>query len=570
MTTDAYNSLVPAPDPESDSSIRPDTPPRDHGDPPVELHQVATDDPSAAASHDTAPSTERPHIPDGPPDPNTAAGPASDPPRAQPQARTRRADRRAAAPNDGEMLRKMYELAEAAGSQLRQSSANPAMLRGFCPLHSAGNTNSSKTLVVNTRTGRFACRYCETGGDAPVFAAAYWRMSVAEARLALSQCENPTTERPQVAHTNAANPNFAPQNTAVLTRAHQIFQQQLNDFIPLQYLAMLRIDPPTAAEIGLGFSTGLGLRRALMEDDVTDDEAAESPLFRNGLEALAGRITISDTDQANGVLWIGSLHPSLPKESRWPPTPPNFFGLSGLRPYVFGLSASSERPDHVIVTDDVRLYVVARANKRPAAIIFPRRADPVTVVNRVCVRSPSRITLAIHNIRIRDELIAQFATDRPQVELLQATRSQILPQLDPYTRDLDKLGETPAAATARRAAAAAAASEPTDPAEPPGPDADSPASELSDSTASRTATDSQPESDRTASPQPNLPAHQATPSPGPRPESDPHSNPAASADTHPRAAGSPANPTNANGEADPYDGPPDPPEYPDDYYEEQS
>ena len=355
---------------------------------------------------------------------------------------------------------KMLELANQMGCQLEVTQDDRSTLRGFCPFHEGLNVQQTRTLRISARDARFSCHFCRAEGNPVAFFCKVWGINISDAHMLLGSLDGTVPlERPPFPKDAGRQPGAPPEqqnrwlNSAVLTRATKFYRQQLmTNYPPLMTLAKLGVPASAAAEAGLGYSIGTGLREYLVEQtDVTEDELKENALWNRHtqLEALAGRITISDLDYTGATLWITSM---VPEEERhghtWRPERPYNYGIPGRKPWLFGQYSASDQTPWALYTDDPRLYIVAVSNKMPAMLMTQYRQPGEDLLDR-CRRTATallnrrmpNLTMAMHDREaagIIESLINQ-ADAHP--ETLRLGREHILPNLKPETRNLAGLRE---------------------------------------------------------------------------------------------------------------------------------
>ena len=304
--------------------------------------------------------------------------------------------------SQGEML---VELAGSAGCEL-EPVAFSVLLRGRCPFHYGAREGVVGVMEVDRDQGRFHCRGCGVRGGVYAFAARLWGMAVSEARQRLTggDAVHLGAERPAgLVYGVAARRDEAPrpQNTAVLTRAWWHFSTGLSDPSAVRYLTKLDLTVDEAQKGGVGYCVGSGLRRFLLERGASEAEVGECPLFRGAEqeERMAGSMTVAELDYAQGVSSFIQVSPASPgRGTEWPADAPSWRAIPGQRPFLVGRMLLSTRPAEVLlVTDDVRVFVVARSVGSAPVVLVRADPQPKRVSNHLLRVRPRRVALAVGN-----------------------------------------------------------------------------------------------------------------------------------------------------------------------------
>ena len=362
--------------------------------------------------------------------------------------------RKSAATRDQKHYPAMLRIAREMGCALRPNQANPLKMRGVCPFHQATSLNNAQTLSIDAKELRFACNYCHASGSPVAFAAMAWNTSARDARELLEDHPEAGATRPPYQRA-AAERHRA--NTAVLTRAMDHYRQQLSSgnalVMPtLLILAQLGLSVEQAADAGLGVSTGAGLAQHLKDTGASESEITESPLFLRQdreREFLAGRTVIADLDYTGAALWINSLNPDQNRDqSRINPNKPGTTGIMGSHPYLMGMERAAGEKGKVIVTDDARLHLVARAQNQ-ASLFWSaklrgdnREAKQIAaerITERVKQTPAKTVILMMHDSTVRSMCAWDLRKTGKQEKTLSLGRAEILRQLNPLTRDLPGL-----------------------------------------------------------------------------------------------------------------------------------
>ena len=360
-------------------------------------------------------------------------------------------------PRQREEIKKMITMAQEHGCQLQPTPNSPHRLRGMCPFHENnaeqnGSPSVERSLELNINTQRFRCIRCQAQGGPHVFAARTWGVSVRDARQLLEENPDASLERPPYAEAHfQAEAQSKTQNTALLTRAARFYGAQIQYSYPaLRYLAMLGIHPDKAAQAGIGYCTGKGLREYLLGIDVQESELSESPLFNelSGIETMTGRVTISDLDNAAATVWMTSVQPEDRTTPRY--SMPRTFGLPGRKPYLFNSSHIRPGQHDTILTDDVRLYMMLVVNGMPAMLFTQRQDSPQGIsyqakrILEVAQRNNiQRLSLPMHNKHLREQIVATAREEAPGTRVFSREKRSIMASLQDNPKNLTRFLEEP-------------------------------------------------------------------------------------------------------------------------------
>ena len=324
--------------------------------------------------------------------------------------------------SQGEIL---VELAMAAGCGL-EPVAFSVMMRGRCPFHYGVRKGALGALEVDRDAGRFSCRACGAGGGSYAFAARLWGMAVSEARRRLSGEDEPylQVERPPgLVYGTAPRRDEPPrpQNTAVLTRASWHFAANLADPAVVRYLTKLDVTLEEAQAGGVGYCSGSGLRRFLLDRGITEIEAGESPLFRGSAreERMAGYLTLAELDFADGVSsFIQAPLADPGRGTTWPAEAPTWRAIPGQRPFLVGRMLLPTRPaEALLVTDDPRVFLVVRCVGSIPAVLVRPDAHSKRVANHIARVRPRRALLAMGDWAFGEQLNADVSESLPCASL---------------------------------------------------------------------------------------------------------------------------------------------------------
>ena len=231
---------------------------------------------------------------------------------------------------------------EASGVRLR---GRGRVRQGVCPFHD--ELEASFTVYADSE--RWYCFGCGLGGDVLDFVQRVENLSLPEAIRRLdggghgpvsgADTRPAQTRRPK----SAALPQRDP---AVLTAAVRFYADQLRRSPAGQkYLASRGVGPAAAARLGLGYSPGNGLRRALDSHGFTEKRIQDSGLFmERGAERFAGMIVVPDASDGL-VRWLVGRAVD-------PAVKPRFQALPGPKP-VLGLGRLGPAPPWAVVAEGV-------------------------------------------------------------------------------------------------------------------------------------------------------------------------------------------------------------------------
>ena len=336
----------------------------------------------------------------------------------------------------------MLLLAEQAGCQLRPAANG--QLRGLCPFHYATRTENVRALRVNEQRGTFLCSFCNIEGNAAMFAAHYWQVSVSEAAAMLQRDDEITVERPTpVAMTpeEMRKPVIhRRQNTYLLTQAAAHYAQMLTRTPSAQnYLHRLGIPNRQWGRLNLGYARGTGLMEHLRQRaGVTDEELAASPLFRSDEDGRLSEvhqdvITVPNLDQAGNTTFIMTMFPYCPDYDRpWKLEMKRMAPIAGSRPDLMGSFARREPADTLYVTDDLRVWLIIRAMGIPAVYMTTiRERISESVTQSVGRMRSTSVIIAVTRPELALQIAERLAADRPEVHSTVLDQESILSMFPP-------------------------------------------------------------------------------------------------------------------------------------------
>ena len=180
------------------------------------------------------------------------------------------------------------DVVEASGINLR---GRGRVRQGICPFHE--ETAGSFTVYADSQ--RWYCFGCGLGGDVLDFIQRLDGVDLPEAIRRLQGSTWEPVQRPSrpVSHQPPAQP-FNP-DPQLLTAATRFYASQLRRSpAALEYLASRGIELASARRLGLGFSTGHGLREHLRSLGFDDGRLQSSGLFSDRGERFAGMIVVPE------------------------------------------------------------------------------------------------------------------------------------------------------------------------------------------------------------------------------------------------------------------------------------
>ena len=264
---------------------------------------------------------------------------------------------------------------EAAGVRL---SGRGRVRQGVCPFHE----EAEGSFTVYSDSQRFYCFGCGLGGDVLDFLQRLEHLSLSEALRRLDGSPGLTpraANRP--APTRRLKPAaLPPRNPTLLTAAARHYARQLRWSPDAQeYLASRGIGPGAAAHLGLGYSTGYGLRQALESRDFSEDQIRNSGLLTaKGAERFACMVVVPEVS--------GGLVRWLAGRAIDPSAKPRFQSLPGPKP-VLGLGRVGPTPPWAVVAEGLFDWLTLAGWGLPAITSLGTQGlDRVTSALRGCPR----------------------------------------------------------------------------------------------------------------------------------------------------------------------------------------
>ena len=232
----------------------------------------------------------------------------------------------------------LAEVVESAGVKLK---GRGRVRQGICPFHD----EAEASFTVYADSERWYCFGCGLGGDVLDFIRRAENLSLPEAIRRLDGGAYPTVTR-TVAAARPKSAALPPRDPALLTAAARFYAEQLRRSPSGQkYLATRGIGPVAASRLGLGYSPGNGLRRALESCGFSEKRIQDSGLFmERGAERFAGMIVVPDASDGL-VRWLVG-------RAMNPDVKPRFQALPGPKP-VLGLGRLGPAPSLAVVTEGV-------------------------------------------------------------------------------------------------------------------------------------------------------------------------------------------------------------------------
>ncbi len=268
------------------------------------------------------------------------------------------------------------DVVEASGVKL---GGRGRVRQGVCPFHE--ETAGSFTVYADSQ--RWYCFGCGLGGDVLDFIQRLDGVDLPEAIRRLQGRSWEPVQRPSrpVSHQPSGQPfNTDPQ---LLTAAMRFYSTQLRRSPEaLDYLASRRIDLASARQLGLGLSTGHGLRKHLRTHGFGEGRLQSSGLFTERGERFTGMIVVPEVI-AGRVHWLAGR--SIQPDARQ-----RFTALPGPKP-VLGLGRLVRPADWIVVTEGLFDWLTLASWGIPAvAVLGTQGLDKVAAA----LRGQRRIFLA--------------------------------------------------------------------------------------------------------------------------------------------------------------------------------
>ena len=228
------------------------------------------------------------------------------------------------------------DIVESSGVSLRGQGR---VRQGVCPFHD--ETAGSFTVYADSQ--RWHCFGCGLGGDVLDFIQRSDGVDLPEAIRRLQGGSWEPVQRPSrsASYQPPAQP-FNP-DPQLLTAGMRFYATQLRQsHDAIDYLASRGIDLESAHQLGLGYSTGHGLREHLRALGFDDGRLQSGGLFADRGERFAGMIVVPEVI-AGRVHWLAGR--TIQPDARQ-----RFTALPGPKP-VLGLGRLSSPADWIVVTE---------------------------------------------------------------------------------------------------------------------------------------------------------------------------------------------------------------------------
>ena len=264
---------------------------------------------------------------------------------------------------------------KAAGVQLRGSGR---VRQGLCPFH----REAEGSFTVYSDSERWYCFGCGEGGDVLDFIRRTENLTLPEAirRLDGGLVRSPGTVHRSVTPPRRRAAAVPPRNPTLLTAAARYYARRLRCSPEARrYLASRGINPITTAQLGLGYSPGLGLMQALVSGGFTEKQIEDSGLFSsNGAERFAGMVVVPEVS-GGLVHWLAGR--ALQPDSR-----PRFQSLPGPKP-ALGAGRLGPSPSWAVVTEGLFDWLTLTGWGLPAvSALGTHGLERVTSALRGCPR----------------------------------------------------------------------------------------------------------------------------------------------------------------------------------------
>ena len=268
----------------------------------------------------------------------------------------------------------LAEVVESAGVKLK---GRGRVRQGICPFHD----EAEGSFTAYGDSERWYCFGCGLGGDVLDFVQRSQGITLPEAIARLDGGHGPVSVAvPRPAQTRPKTAGLPTRDPALLTATARFYAGQLRRHSEGQeYLASRGVGPVAAARLGLGYSPGNGLRRALESRGCSEKRIQDSGLFmERGVERFAGMVVVPD---ASGglVRWLKGR--AVNEDVK-----PRFQALPGPKP-VLGLGRLGPTPPLAVVTEGVFDWLaVAQWGIPTCAALGTQGVERVASALRGCAR----------------------------------------------------------------------------------------------------------------------------------------------------------------------------------------
>jgi len=261
---------------------------------------------------------------------------------------------------------------EASGVRLR---GRGRVRQGVCPFHE----EAEGSFTVYADSERWYCFGCGLGGDVLDFIRRVEDLTLPEAIRRLDGGAYPTVTRAARAG-RRRDVALPPRDPVLLTAAARFYARQLRRSpTGLEYLATRGVGVEAAVRLGLGYSSGHGLRQSLELDGFSARRIRDSGLFlERGAERFAGMVVVPEVS-GGLVRWLKGR--AVSSDAR-----PRFQSPPGPKP-VLGLGSLGHAPPWVVVTEGVFDWLALAAWNIPAcAALGTKGVERVAAALRGCPR----------------------------------------------------------------------------------------------------------------------------------------------------------------------------------------
>ena len=268
-------------------------------------------------------------------------------------------------------LKRRYPLGDVVEASGIKLAGRGRVRQGVCPFHE--ETAGSFTVYADSQ--RWYCFGCGLGGDVLDFIQRLDRVDLPKAmrRLLGGSWEPVERQRVQVDHRPTGQPFV--RDPQILTAARQFYATQLSRSPEaIGYFVSRGIDLVTARRLGLGFSTGHGLREHLRTLGFDEGRLQSSGLFTGHGERFTRMIVVPEVI-AGRVHWFAGRSIQADAKQR-------FTALPGPKP-VLGLGRLSRPTPWIVVTEGLFDWLTLASWDIPAvAALGTQGLDKVAVALR--------------------------------------------------------------------------------------------------------------------------------------------------------------------------------------------
>ncbi len=236
-------------------------------------------------------------------------------------------------------LKRRYRLGDVVESSGVALGGRGRVRQGFCPFHE----ENAGSFTVYSDSQRWYCFGCGLGGDVLDFIQRLDGVDLPEAIRRLHGGSWEPVERPRAqVDYQSAEALFA-RDSQLLTAAVRFYTAELRRSPEaLDYLASRGIDDAAAQRLGLGYSTGRGLREHLRSLGFDEGRLQSGGLFTERSERFSGMIIVPEI-VAGRVHWLAGRAVSPVAKQR-------FTALPGPKP-VLGLGSLPRPTPWIVVAE---------------------------------------------------------------------------------------------------------------------------------------------------------------------------------------------------------------------------